>query len=197
MTSGPNGPVIDNLADIRLELMQLNLYIRDLLTVSQRELPAPVVNVAPAPVVVESAPVSAVQPLNLDGLYDRLASLRGDPAGSLEQLQKLNKQITDLTVAIRAGMGGSYGVASGSSHVTAEVYSKAGLTVKTEEATKDSRYEWQTVNAERKPLYIGTAAPGSATSAEVWSVQKYTFSGDDLSLVQTRSGSWDSRTTLF
>lgn len=107
MTDGPNGPVIDNLADIRLELMQLNLYIRDLLTVSSRELPAPVVNVAPTPVIVESAPASPAQPVNLDGLYDRLAALRGDPAGSLEQLLELNKQIKDLSVGMRAIAGSS------------------------------------------------------------------------------------------
>lgn len=197
MHEGPNAPLIDLLTDVRYELLVMNDQMRELRGLSGRELPAPIVEVLPAPVVVH--PSEPVAPFSVD-MSALLGTLQGlGNSEVVNALGEMRKDLTDLAGIMRAmGMGNSsYGGGGGPSHVTAEVYSKAGLTVKTEETEKDSRYEWQTVNAERKPLYIGTAAPGSVTSAEVWSIQKYTFSGDDLSLVQTRSGSWDSRTTLF
>lgn len=196
---GPDAPVIDLLSEVRYELLCLNEQIRQLLGVTNRELPAPIVEVLPAPVVLPDYPTIPQAAPSTD-LAPLLGAIQG--LGNSEvvtALGEMRKDLTDLAGVLRAmGLGNSsYGGGGGPSHVTAEVYSKAGLTVKTEEAEKDSRFEWQEVGSDRKPLYIGTATPGTASSTESWSIQKYTYSGVDLALVQTRTGAWDDRATLF
>lgn len=200
MTEGPNGPVIDTLSDVRYELMVLNEQVRSLLLAASRDPVAPVVEVLPAPIVLPEP----MQPQQLIGPAPDFAPLIGALQGIsnsdvVNALGEMRKDITDLAGVLRAiGLGdSSYGGGGGPSHVTAEVYSKAGLTVKTEDAEKDSRFEWQDVGSERKPLYIGTAAPGTGSAVESWVIQKYTYSGVDLALVQTRTGAWDDRATLF
>lgn len=197
MHDGPNAPVVDLLTDLRYELLVLNDQMRELRGLNGREIPAPIVEVLPAPVVVHPSEPAAPFSVDMSALVGTLQGLGNSEV--VNALGEMRKDLTDLAGVMRAmGMGNaSYGGGGGPSHVTAEVYSKDGLTVKTEESAKDARYEFQTVAAERKPLYIGIALPGSLASAEVWSIQKYTYSGSDLSLVQTRSGSWDNRVNLF
>lgn len=192
MTDGPSGPVIDNLSEIKFELMQLNLYVRDLLTSSVRDMPAPVVHVAPAAVHVAAAALPA--PLDL-------SMLRHDATPVVEGLGRLQKTIEDLASGMRA-IAGSSSPASGSSYVTAEILNKPNVELAVADAAKDTRYEWQSVAASSVPLYSGTAQPGTATSAATWRVQKYTYitgpAGDAVpSLIQTATGAWDSRASLF
>lgn len=66
----------------------------------------------------------------------------------------------------------------------------------------DRRFDWQLVGGESKPLYIGTAPPETAVSETVWNIDKYTFvvgpgGGQVVSMVQSRTGSWDGRGSLF
>jgi len=51
-------------------------------------------------------------------------------------------------------------------------------------------------------LYLGEAPPGSATSAAAWRIQKYTYSGSNLTDTQYADGDeefdnvWDDRASL-
>lgn len=52
------------------------------------------------------------------------------------------------------------------------------------------------------PVYVGEAAPGSATSAEAWRIRKLTYSGANLTDVEWADGDtdfnniWDNRASL-
>lgn len=51
------------------------------------------------------------------------------------------------------------------------------------------------------PVYVGKAAPGSATSSAVWSIAKYTYVGTSLSSITYAGGGafnqvWDNRAGL-
>lgn len=66
----------------------------------------------------------------------------------------------------------------------------------------DRRLEWTSEGGENKLAYQGYAAPGSATSAEVWTIEHYTYeagpaSGNVPTLIEVRTGAWDDRATLF
>lgn len=67
----------------------------------------------------------------------------------------------------------------------------------------DQRLEFTVVAGENKPFYVGQAPPNSATSATVWTIQRYTWvaapngTGTVPSEILTRVGAWDARATLF
>lgn len=70
-------------------------------------------------------------------------------------------------------------------------------------ADLDQRYDWQQVGTDNRPLYIGTALPATASSAPRWRIEKYTYGAGPVvgtyvvTLIETRTGSWDDRATLF
>lgn len=73
----------------------------------------------------------------------------------------------------------------------------------------DYEYEWADEDDRMKKIideinknlmYIGTAQPGSATSAAVWAIQRVQFIGDDTFIywansVNTFTNTWDDRLT--
>lgn len=75
-------------------------------------------------------------------------------------------------------------------------------TVDVKEAPLEVRYDWQLAADQSVPLYIGTAATGTATSSPTWRIDKYTYitgpGGDPVpSRVQNATGAWDNRASLF
>lgn len=76
------------------------------------------------------------------------------------------------------------------------------VAVSTADHLTDTRYEWQLSGTASVPLYVGTAPPGSATSAAVWRIERYTFiagpGGEPVpSVILAAVGAWDDRTTLL
>lgn len=67
----------------------------------------------------------------------------------------------------------------------------------------ERRFEWQDVNSENKPLYIGVAPQGALSSDGTWEVAKYTWATGPVAgstvvtRIQTANGAWDDRATLF
>ena len=91
--------------------------------------------------------------------------------------------------------GGGGGMAS-------KIENVVGTNLDTREAALQSRYDWQTVAATSVPLYAGTAAPGTATSAVGWRIEKYSYitgpAGDAVpAVIQSTTGAWDTRASLF
>jgi hypothetical protein len=112
--TGPDARIVSGLDDLKIEMMQLNLYLRDLLAVQGRELPAPVVNVAPTPVVVQPAePVPGVLTLDtlVQALSGALSPRAGDPVvGAINNLADEVKQSVEYS---RAVAGSAYGASGG------------------------------------------------------------------------------------
>lgn len=74
--------------------------------------------------------------------------------------------------------------------------------ISTSDRLTDTRYDWQLSGSTSVPLYVGTAPPGSATSAPVWRIEKYTFitgpGGEPVpSVVLAAVGAWDARASLL
>lgn len=127
--------------------------------------------------------------------------------GSVQQ--PIGGQVTDQTVAeiTSAGLRGriSEGPYTGM-WVPLQVDAKSALKIVDEDVKRgitdtDQRFEWQNVGAEDKPLYIGVAVHGTLTSA-TWVIQKYTFALGPAgtyvpSMIETATGPWDDRATLF
>ncbi len=113
----------------------------------------------------------------------------------LEELTEALKRLDFRLKGIGSGGGGGGGV-------TSRIQNEPNTSLETREAAQDARYEWQGSAGASVPLYIGTAPPGTATSAAAWKVDKYTYiagpAGDAVpSIVQTAVGAWDNRATLF
>ena len=57
-------------------------------------------------------------------------------------------------------------------------------------------------DANNNPIYIGTAAPGSAKSAAAWQIRRLTYSGTNVTDIQYANGtldftaSWNNRASL-
>lgn len=77
-----------------------------------------------------------------------------------------------------------------------------GGVVKTTEDNYKVRIEYTTISASDYPLYVGKAAPGSASSAAVWQVKKLAYSGTNVTQVDWADGNdsfdniWDNRASL-
>lgn len=59
-------------------------------------------------------------------------------------------------------------------------------------STLVNRFEY---NGDSTVLYAGYAPRGSATSDDVWTIFKYTYSSQLVTLKQTAFDSWDNRAT--
>lgn len=116
MTEGPNGPVIDTLADALYEMRVLNEQMRELVALERREPPAPVVNVAPAPITLP-APQEAVS-VDYRPLLEALSGLRPDDTRVVATLEALRDSIKESMNLTRAVAGSAYGGGVGSSVVT-------------------------------------------------------------------------------
>jgi hypothetical protein len=113
--TGPDARIVSGLDDLKIEMMQLNLYLRDLLAVQGRELPAPVVNVSPTPVVVErvDAPPAVLTPESLAQALSGALSPRPD-ANLQAGLESVKQAVEDLGVSMRAIAGSAaYGPSGG------------------------------------------------------------------------------------
>lgn len=57
-------------------------------------------------------------------------------------------------------------------------------------------------NGGNAPVYVGEAAPGSATSAAAWKIKRLSYSGDNLTAVEWADGDtqydniWDNRASI-
>jgi len=57
-------------------------------------------------------------------------------------------------------------------------------------------------NASNLPVYIGWAAPGTASSAAAWQITKHTYTGNNVTLIEFADSNtnfdniWDSRASL-
>lgn len=68
-----------------------------------------------------------------------------------------------------------------------EVYAKRTMKVP---ANYQIRVEYDGSN---NPLYIGYAPRGEASSASAWLIQKFTYSGTNMTLRQIAYNTWDNR----
>ena len=65
-------------------------------------------------------------------------------------------------------------------------------------ATKDLRIARASLFGEQRIEYLGTAPPGSAETATVWTVKKFAYDGNGLiSIVTAEDAAWTNRTNLF
>ena len=109
----------DKLDEVLFELMQLNLYVRDMLVAERAERPAPIIEVS-SPDVDLTPLASVLQPVNLEPLMAKLDSLRAQPADSpatIEALAALKKEISDLGASMRAIAGSSLTGGGGAVHL--------------------------------------------------------------------------------
>ena len=51
-------------------------------------------------------------------------------------------------------------------------------------------------DSSNNPIYVGAAPPNSSTSDAEWLIYKLTWTNGNMTLKQTASGPWDSRTIL-
>jgi hypothetical protein len=194
----PPEPEPPNVENLRTEQIVAALSaLREALT----QMPPPVVNVAEPDL---SAIVTAVTGLKGGATADEIAEaivgqIGGDTRQPIEPvLEKLIEALKQLDFRLKgiAGTGG------GGGGVGSHVVNKDGTALDTREAQSDSRFEWQSVASQSVPFYIGRAAPGTATTATTWRIDRYTYitgpAGDAVpSVVQSVTGAWDSRATLF
>ena len=210
---GPMAPTNEKLDAVLLELFQLNLTLRDVLS---QERQAPVVNVTGQELDLSSLTAvlnQPAQPMDLSALEACLTALVApqrveygpDIIGALRGLQK---EFTDLGTGMRAiagaptGGGGAVYLTKGSTiDVTDNPNRSLGLTY---DAAKDQRYEFQTLGGSVSyPLYVGSADPGAVSTNQVWRVEKYTYAtgpaGDPVpTVVQTLNNvRWSDRASLF
>jgi len=165
-------------------------------------MPAPVVNVAEPDL---TAIVQAVTQIKGPATADEIAAAVAQqitPGGEPE----MEGVLTELVAALKTldfrlkGIGSS---STGGGGLATRIQNVADTSLDTREAALDSRYEWQDVSGTAKPLYVGQATPGTATSSALWAVQKYTWVAAPVgtdpvpSQILTRVGAWDSRITLF
>ena len=57
-------------------------------------------------------------------------------------------------------------------------------------STTQKRYEY---NGDGTVLYAGSAPRGEATSDDTWTITKYTYSSQQVTVSQTAFDSWDNR----
>lgn len=75
----------------------------------------------------------------------------------------------------------------------------ASESVRTIESALISSIEF---NVDNNPVYVGYAVPGSATSAAVWQIRKFTYVGTNPTAIRFAGGSrlfnavWDDRASL-
>ena len=206
---GPTGRTDSKLDEVLLELFQLNLSIRELLMRERQGAAAPVINLT-SPELDLSPLVGLldrpVQGADLSGVEAALTALLTRPdndygPATLEALGALRKELVDLGVGLRAIASAPLGTGGGGSvFLQHRADNPAHVAVQDEQL--DTRFQYGLVAATSVPVYVGTANPGSATTDGVWKIQKYTYvtgpAGDAVpSLVQSATGSWDSRATLF
>lgn len=125
MYEGPQGPATQLLAEIRYELSALTDAVRELQLAAQPEmLPAPYVEVLPAPVVVEDRPAV----LDFGPLLEALGSLRGPDQtplliAVLEQIAGMRQDLKDqVEHSRRQGQAQSmFGIGASSVTVTNSV----------------------------------------------------------------------------
>lgn len=212
MTIPDRGP-LDALTDVRFELLALNDQIRELLSAVHRL--QPVVNVEPAPVVVQGGEPVALDLSPLLAALERL-DVREDK-GEVEELKGLRKDIETLGVAMRAiagSMGGTTGIGasvvtaagdfpvmnsnSHPLHVTVDNASGSasdsrGLTERMFAKAPASGHTLYLDTADATYIYIAEAPVGGTANAQGIRVTK-DASGNPLGAVATASGfDWNSR----
>lgn len=190
----PRAPSLD---ELRAEQLLLALAS---LQEALNSLPAPVVNVAEPDL---SAIVQAVSSLNGPASPQEIAqAIRQEiapaPTPEIEPvLSKLTETLDRLDFRMKGLSAGS-----GGGGVASRVQNVDGTALSTQDAQLEIRYEWQAGIDTSVPLYIGSAPPGTSTSSASWRIDKYTYIagpvGDSVpSVVQTATGAWDSRASLF
>lgn len=116
--------------------------------------------------------------------------------------------LTEDTILALNGSGGPVDLSAGTLAALEQITAATGLedelkAVQRGTPDHDTRFEFGNISAESKPIYIGQAPPTTATSDNLWVIQKYTWTtaptgvGTVPSQIQTRTGSWDNRATLF
>lgn len=190
----PRPPTLE---DLRTEQLMVALAgLQDALN----HMPAPVVHVDQPDL---TAIVQAVTQLKGPATPEEIAraireEIAPTPAPTMEPvLAELVEALKTLDFRLK-GIGGS----SGGGGVGSRVQNVDGSSLDTREAQQETRYDWQAAGASSVPLYIGSAAPGTPTTTASWRIDKYTYilgpAGDQVpSTVQTVTGAWDSRASLF
>lgn len=185
-----------DIADLRAEQLLLALSsLQDALN----SMPAPVVHVAEPDL---SAIVQAVTQLNGPATAQEIAQAVREVIDPSPQ-PTIEPVLAQLTEALERLDFRMQGLSSGSGGgVGSRVQNVDGTSLSTQDAQLDVRYEWQAGLDASVPLYVGSAPPGTATSTASWRIDKYTYitgpSGDSVpSVVQTATGAWDSRASLF
>lgn len=206
---GPDARVVRELQDVKLELMQLNLYLRDLLMVSGRELPTPQVTVTPTPVVVEAPalPSGVLTPEELLQALSGLARPHSDDAvvGAVNNLADEVKKSLEYS---RAVAGAAYGPSGGGVvHIDPAVAEALQTIVAQVERSLTDRmlakapqvgYQLWLDTADSTYIYIAEApdgAVGTDTSFQGVRVAK-DASGNPLGKVEVATAFvWDDRST--
>lgn len=102
--------------------------------------------------------------------------------------------MTDATVGVRQAATPDRLIDNRSLTVGAQtVYRQR---VETYPGGEEVRFDYDT-RTDSNPVYVGSAVPGTLTSAATWTVKKFTYdSSSRPTRVQVASGSWDNRAGL-
>lgn len=185
-----------SLDDLRYEHLMATV---DALRTALIEMPAPVVNVSEPDL---SAVVNAVNGLRPGATAEEIGEAIVTRLGGVERPQ-VDETLAKLTEALERldfrlkGIGSS----SGGGGVS-EIRNAPSTSLDTRDAQLEMQYEWTLSGSESVPLYIGSASPGTTTAQAAWRIEKYTYiagpAGDAVpSLVQTATGAWADRASLF
>lgn len=193
----PDEPVPPTIEDLRTEQLLVALAnLQDALN----HMPAPVVNVAEPDL---TAIVNAVTALQGPATPEEIArAIREEIApGPTPQIDETLEKLTETLERLDFRMKG-LSSGGGGGGVGSRVQNVDGTALDTRDAQLTMRYEWTEVAAESVPLYIGSALPGTETSAGSWRIEKYTYTTGPVgnavpSVVQSATGAWDNRASLF
>lgn len=148
---------------------------------SEQATPTPVTVSVPAPEVV--VPEVVVPPLELTPLVERIGEIREFTERVTDLVRRLSERPTERWT------------------IPGQAVDPVLLEhIRDQKPTVDIRFDYGT-RTDRNPVYVGRAAPGTATSDDGWWIQRYTYSTDSSGnarpdLVQVRTGAWDDRANL-